>query len=600
MPAIKGTAVAPGLAIAPVHVVGASDEAVPEWTVRGEEVEGEISRLREAIQLASKQLEDQEQMVRRLAGEKDAGILAVHRMILDDPSALATLRTTVRDQRINAEAAVQRLIEQLHSSMGELDGAKVRRYAADVSDPWRAVLDQLMAREREQFAATGDRVVLAAAELTPQVVTFLPRSRILGIAAEKGGRFSHGAVLARSFGIPCVIGVPNLMGRLEQDMQVMIDGDAGTVHLRPDQESIDQFLVRRQRRDARQEALREGASMPAVTPDGERVHVGVNMESVRDLDTFDVNHCDGVGLLRTEFLYMERSQFPSEEEQFRMYRRVLEHMGERPVTLRLLDIGGDKKLPYFQTPDEENPALGWRGLRITLEWQDLLRVQLRAALRSSVYGNTRLLLPMVTSLSEVRAVRRVFDDVKAQLVDQGYEIAADLPVGIMIEVPSSIWILDELVREVDFVSVGTNDLIQYLLAVDRDNHRVSQIYDPQHPAVIRALGTIGEIATRTGTPCSVCGEIAGDYAVTLLLLGLGYREVSVASGLLPEIRYAVRQTPVSEAQRLAAEALKAGSSDEIRAVLNAARERLHERLVKAQTHFSQGSVTPFSDWEGEK
>ncbi|MFT5050441.1 MAG: phosphotransferase system enzyme I (PtsI) [Chlamydiales bacterium] len=583
MSAIKGTPVSPGLAVAPVHVVRAKADAVPVWTVRGSDVDAEIDRLREAIDLVSAELERQQEVVRRNSGDKDAGILGVHRMILDDPSALTTLNNTVREERINAEAAVNQLIATLRSSMEDLDGARVRGYAADVSDPWRAVLDQLMAREREQFAATEQRVVLAAAELTPQVVTFLGRGRVLGIVAETGGRFSHGAVLARSFGIPCVVGLPNLMARLEQGIEVLIDGDAGTANLRPDQESIDQFIVRRQRRDARQEVMKVEAALPAVTPDGVRMHVSVNMESVHDLGAFDVNTCDGVGLLRTEFLYMERSQFPSEEEQFRLYRRVLEHMGDRPVTFRTLDIGGDKQLPYFKTPREENPALGWRGLRITLEWQDLLRVQMRAILRASTYGNAHMMLPMVTSLEEVRAAHRVFDDVRRQLVDQGYDIVEDLPVGIMVEVPSSILILDQLVAEVDFVSVGTNDLIQYLLAVDRDNHRVGKIYDPQHPAVVRALKMIIDICIASDTPCAVCGEIAGDYATTLLLMGLGYREVSLATSLLPEIRYAVRRTSTVEAMDLAARALKAETSEEIRGILDEARERLHERLVEAQT-----------------
>jgi len=583
MSAIKGTPVSPGLAVAPVHVVRAKADAVPVWTVRGHDVAAEIERLREAIDLVSAELERQQEIVRRNSGDKDAGILGVHRMILDDPSALALLSTTVRDERINAEAAVEHLISTLRSSMDDLDGAGVRGYAADVSDPWRAVLDRLMAREREQFSATQERVVLAAAELTPQVVTFLRRERLLGIVAETGGRFSHGAVLARSFGIPCVVGLPNLMARLEQGIEVLVDGDAGTVNLRPDQDSIDQFLIRRQRRNARQDVMQVEASLPAVTPDGVCLQVSVNMESVHDLGAFEVESCDGVGLLRTEFLYMERSQFPSEEEQFRLYRRVLEHMGDRPVTFRTLDIGGDKQLPYFKTPREENPALGWRGLRITLEWQDLLRVQMRAILRASTYGNARIMLPMVTSLEEVRAAHKVFNDVRRQLIEQGYDVAGDVPVGIMVEVPSSILILDQLVDEVDFVSVGTNDLIQYLLAVDRDNHRVGKIYDPQHPAVIRALKMIADSCIAGDLPCAVCGEIAGDYATTLLLMGLGYREVSLATSLLPEIRYAIRRTSTVEARELAEKALNAQTSAEIRTILDDARERLHERLVEEQT-----------------
>jgi phosphotransferase system enzyme I (PtsI) len=249
--------------------------------------------------------------------------------------------------------------------------------------------------------------------------------------------------------------------------------------------------------------------------------VQVNVESVRDLDTFAGEHTDGIGLLRTEFLYLERNEFPSEEEQYRLYRRVLERMEGRPTTLRLLDIGGDKPLPYFQTPQEANPALGWRGIRITLRWRDLLRVQLRALLRASTAGDLRILMPMISSLEEVREVRALFDEVRAQLGDQGYATADDVPVGAMIEVPSALLDIERIVREVEFVSVGTNDLVQYLLAVDRDNPWVSSLYDPHHPAVVRALEQVAVVAGAEKKSCSGCGEFASDPAVARLLFGLG-------------------------------------------------------------------------------
>jgi phosphotransferase system enzyme I (PtsI) len=351
------------------------------------------------------------------------------------------------------------------------------------------------------------------------------------------------------------------------------------VQLKPDQESIDEFLERRRRLDQRQEVLAAHASVPAITTDGHRVAVGVNVASLLDLSTFPVEQCDGVGLLRTEFLYMERNEFPSEEEQFRLYRRIVEHLEGRPLTLRTLDIGGDKTLPYFQTPQEENPALGWRGLRITLEWQDLLRVQLRAAMRASVAGPVQIMLPMVTSIEEVRRARQVFDGVRKQLLDQGYELAQELPLGIMVEVPSCVWALPEIVREVDFVSVGTNDLVQYILAVDRDNSFVSRIYDPAHPAVVRALQHIGEVCQAAGKRCGVCGEIAGDHGFVLMLLGMGFDSLSSAPHFLPEIRYAVRSSSLAEARALAQAAVQATDSAQVHELLSHTRDRLHARLV---------------------
>lgn len=579
MATIKGIPVAPGIALGPVHVVRARPDVVPVWTIREADLEAEVERLGTALSGARDQLEQQCSLVREAAGAKDAGIFAVHRMILEDPSAVGVVEHTIREQRINAEAAVQELIDELHRKMDRLEGASVRHFAADMSEPWLVVLDLLMQREREELGATAERVVLAAAELTPQVATTVERDRILAIVAETGGRFSHGAVLARSFGIPCVVGLTNLLARLEQNLQVIVDGDRGLVELRPDAAAVDEFLERRRQREARLLSLDEHASEPAITPDGHRVAVVANIESIRDLETFDVAHCDGIGLLRTEFLYMERSEFPSEEEQYRLYRRVVDAMHGRPVTIRTLDIGGDKQLPYFKTPRESNPALGWKGLRVTLEWQDLMRVQLRALLRASAHGDVRLLLPMVTSVEEVQAAHRVFDGVRAQLLDQGYEVADDTPVGAMIEVPSAVWIMDELAEEVDFVSVGSNDLTQYLLAVDRDNPFVEKLFEPYHPAVLRALWQVAQAAARAGIPRSLCGELAGDHAMALVLVGMGYDTLSVSPNFLAELRFAIRQTTSSAARELRDEILAARSPTAVREILGRVKARLHEGLA---------------------
>jgi len=531
------------------------------------------------VDLATDELRRRQRLVAAQSGEKDAQIFSVHRHLLNEQSTLRKLEGSIKDQRVNTEACVQQLIESFQRRFANLEGDSVRAYASDVSDPWRLVLELLMSHEREAIVSGTGQVVLAAAELTPQVATYLERDRIQAIVTETGGRFSHGAVLARSFGIPCIVGLPNLISRLEQGMRVCVDGDRGLLQLRPEQADVDQFLQRLARRQARQKALALHAALPSETPDGGRLLVMANIESVRDLDTFDVMHTDGVGLLRTEFLYMERNQFPSEDEQYRLYRQVLRRMEGRPMALRTLDIGNDKQLPYFKIPKESNPALGWRGLRISLQWPDLLRVQLRAALRASAHGQLRVLLPMVSSVEEVQEVHRIFDDVKRQLHDQGYEVAPNIPVGAMLEVPSSVWVLEHLLKEVDFVSVGTNDLVQYLLAADRDNPWVAKLYDPLHPAVICALTHIGRCARAAGKPSSVCGEMAGDYATALMLLGMGFTGVSVAPNLLNEIKYAVRRTPSSEALEIARAAQAESSVEGVRRVLQQVRERLHERQV---------------------
>ena len=578
---IHGTAVAPGLAMAPVHVIRAAPTVVPTWSLRGDEVEGEMARLKAAIGAVSLALEDQRsKLLAAGTSEQEAEIFSVHRMILQDPSALKKVEQRIQEERLNAEACVQHLVEMLEATLSGLEGNSVRNYGADISEPWRIVLQELMSSGREALRSGCAKIVLAASELTPHVVTYLDRDRVLAVVCETGGRFSHGAVLARSFGFPCVVGVPNLLARLEQGMRVIVDGDAGVIHLNPAQSEVDHFLERYKRRQARVESLAANAGLPSETSDGHTFQVKINVESVRDLavEGFDPGHIDGVGLLRTEFLYMERTQFPSEEEQYRLYRRVIEGVGGREVTIRTLDIGGDKQLPYFKTPAEVNPALGWRGVRVSLEWQDLLRVQLRAILRASADGPVRVLFPMVTSYAEVLRLHEIFDQVRDQLNKQGYEVAADLPVGIMVEVPSALLDLPRILPEVDFVSVGTNDLVQYLLAADRDNPWVARLYDPYNPAVMWALDFVAKAANAAGKPCSVCGEMAGDYATALLLLGFGYSGVSVATNFVPQVKFAIRESTLAEAQALAQAVTTMDTAEEVRELLEATRVSLHDRL----------------------
>jgi phosphoenolpyruvate-protein phosphotransferase len=438
------------------------------------------------------------------------------------------------------------------------------------------VLEELMQSEKRDFVAGDEKVILAASQLTPQVVTMLGRDRVLAVICETGGRFSHGAVLARSFGFPCVVGLPNLLSRLEQGMRVIVRGDQGAVQLLPTTDDVDGFLVERSRLQARSEALSTQAELAAETPDGHVVDVMVNIESIHDFGTFNIAHTDGVGLLRTEFLYMERTQFPSEEEQYRLYRRVFKSMDGRPVTLRTLDIGGDKQLPYFNMPKEANPALGWRGIRVTLQWKDLLRVQLRAALRASAHGDLRLMFPMITTLDEVLEIKETIKELRTQLLEQGYEISDKVSLGIMIEVPAAVFTLKQIIQEIDFVSVGTNDLVQYLLAADRDNPFVGNLYDPHQPAVIEALRQVAQIANEAGKSCSVCGEMAGEHMNALLLMGMGYDGFSVAPNFISEVKYAVRRTTTQAAEEIFREVALERSGEGVRQVLQEAGARLME------------------------
>lgn len=553
---IRGTSVSTGLAIGPVHVVSTATDEVPTFTVARERVEEEIARLEEALALASAELDRRRELVAAQAGPKDAEIFGVQKLVLQDPGALGQVKSAIRDQRINAESAIKRLIDRFNESFGGANEDRGRSLIADVSEPWQRVVDALVGRDREIVLSGQQKVVVAAAELTPRVVAYLSRELVLAVVCEVGGRYSHGAVLARSMGIPCVVGLPNLLARLEQDMVVAVDGNRGLLQLAPSAADEADFEESLKRNESRRRELAKVAVGPVTTRDGAPFRIEANIEGLRDLELYNPDTIDGVGLFRTEFLYMERNQFPSEEEQYRVYRQVLEYMGDKPVTMRTLDVGADKTLPYFKTPREANPALGWRGLRISLAWSDLLRVQLRALMRASVHGNLRVLLPMVTGLEEIREVRAIFDNIRKDLEAQGYDVLPDIPVGIMIEVPSAFITLRTLIQEVDFISVGTNDLVQYLLAVDRDNPWVVKNFEPYHPAVMVALEFVARTAREAGKPSCVCGDMAGDPATALLLLGMGFEAVSAAAHFAPEIKHAVRSVSSAEAHELGQRVIK--------------------------------------------
>ncbi|MDF1800651.1 MAG: phosphoenolpyruvate--protein phosphotransferase [Planctomycetota bacterium] len=570
---IKGTSVSTGLAIAPVHVVTSGADEIPTFTVGEGRIDAEIARLEEALASASAELDRRREIVASQAGPKEAEIFGVQKLVLQDPGALEQVQSAIREQRINAESAVKLLIDRLSQTLGKLGEDQSRGFVADVSEPWKRVLDALLNRDREAVLSVGEKVVVAAAELTPRTVTYFSREYLLGVICEVGGRYSHGAVLARALGIPCVVGVPNLLARLEQDMIVAVDGDRGFLQLSPSDEDEAEFEERLIGRQERASSMAELALSPAETSDGAKLTVKANIEGLRDLDTFDIATIDGVGLFRTEFLYMERNQFPSEEEQYRVYRRVLERLDGKPVTMRTLDIGADKKLPYFKTPHEPNPALGWRGLRIALGWSDLMRVQLRALMRASVHGNLRILLPMVTSLEEVREVHKLYDLLRKELVSQGYDVAEHVPVGAMIEVPSSFLTLRHLIKEVDFVSVGTNDLVQYLLAVDRDNPWVANLFEPYHPAVLMALKYVASTTREAGKSCGVCGDMAADPATAVMLLGMGFDSISAAAHFAPEIKHAVRSVTMEEAEELAKRLDEQAESQAVRGILEEFGER---------------------------
>ncbi len=578
---LNGRPVSPGVAVGPALVATElTPERVPERRIPAAEAEAALQALEEARQRAIEGLKRIQAATTRELGIQDAAIYGAQISVLQDPDALKFLRAAIQEQRLAPESAIQALLDRFTQLFESMEGGDVQGWVADLRDPWVAVLRELGAREAEQWSGEGEAAVpliLVVAELSPAVVGRHHRTPLAGIVAARGGRFSHGAVLARSFGIPCVSGIEGAETRIRSGDRLVVYGDQGRVVVGAGEDELREARAAADQIRAIQEALTRQAREECRTADGVRIRLEANIESPRDLDLFDPDIVDGVGLFRTEFAFMERRSFPSAREQQRLYRRILEKMEGRPVVFRTLDTGNDKPLPYFETPAEANPALGWRGLRVSLEFPDLFLVQLKALVRARAAGRVRILLPMVTTLEEMRSARECYERV---LDEAGLKREEAPPLGAMIEVPSAAVVLPALARECDFLSVGTNDLIQYLFAVDRDNGRVADLYQPYHPAHLQVLQRIARVCRDAGKPFSACGEMAGYMAGALFLVGAGFRTLSIAPAFVPKIQATLREASLAELEALAARAADCEVAEESTALLEEAAARLWERAVE--------------------
>ncbi len=558
---LGGTSVSPGVGVGRVEVAHeATLRRIPRLTLDGASREDALERLDAARLGAIAELERIQAATTRELGIQDAAIYGAQIAVLHDPDAHKTLSRLVLDEDLRPISAVQALIDQFETLFENLEGGDRKNWAADLRDPWMAVVRHLQdISAHEQDEASSKPRILVAEELTPSLVSRHHKRPVAGILCTRGGRFSHGAVLARSFGIPAVTGIENVHIKAHPGESALVFGDEGRALLGADARQLRRAKQRSKEQARVRDSLQRAAQDPCFTADGEAMDIMVNIESPRDLEDFDAQTVAGVGLFRTEFAYMERPSFPSVQEQAEVYRSVLDRFPDKPVVFRTLDIGGDKQLRYLEHPAEKNPVLGWRGLRFSLEWQDLFLLQVSAIARTRESGDARILLPMVTTLEEVRQAK--------ELVVRACGAADPPPLGIMIEVPAAALALRDLAEEVDFVSIGTNDLTQYLFAVDRDNPWVSNLYQPYHPAHLRVLRSMVRTCRSVGKPVSVCGEMASHQPGALFLLGAGFRQLSLASPFVAEMKAFLRQISSQEARKWANQAAQGGTAAEALATL---------------------------------
>jgi phosphotransferase system enzyme I (PtsI) len=567
MDQLNGIPASPGIAVAPVFLFAIEDaQAVPLRRIAVSEVAAEWERFRAAVEKAKQEVTVLRDKAMAEAGEEQAAIFESHLLMIDDPDIRERMERSLGSSLVNVERVLMDIERELVEKLDKAEDASLRERVTDIKDVSRRILGHLLEREGPSLAGISEDVVLVARDLLPSDMISMNRARVKAVITEAGGRTSHVAILARAFEIPAVLGVAGALSRLRDAKIVSVDGDRGLVVADPDEAALSLAAVARDEAAAHLLELAALRDLPAVTSDGVRVLVKANIEVPEEAEAVLAHGADGIGLFRSEFLFLG-GHVPDEEEQLRAYRSVIEAMKGKPVTIRTLDIGGDKVLPELGAQDEKNPLLGWRAIRFCLSREDIFKIQLRAMLRAAVYGELRIMFPMIATGDELDRALVLVDEARAECLAKGQKVATELPVGIMIEIPGAAMTSDILARKADFFSIGTNDLIQYTMAVDRGNEKVAYLHEPYHPAVLRLVARTIENGKAAGIPVGMCGEMAADPASAVVLLGLGLEEFSMSSAAVPAVKRAIRSTSLEEAKAVAAAAMALSSSSEVAAYL---------------------------------
>jgi phosphotransferase system enzyme I (PtsI) len=563
---LRGIGVSPGVGLAPAVMVRWELPNVPDRTVEPGEVDSEVQRLHAAVRETVRALEGLRDRVLQRAGAEASGIFDAQIMLAQDAEFLGQVEHLIRTNRLSAETAFEFKALEVRNLWGSSQSMRLRERITDLSAVQIRVLQALLGRPVEVVWAgptDADRVVIVTKELTPGLTVQLDRDQVAGVVSEEGTRTSHAAILAHSLGIPCVMGAAGALAKVRPGSMVLLDGSAGSVLIDPTEGELAEAKARVTRRRRTEAELQAIVHEPAVSPDGRTFTLYGNVDLPEEIEAA-VNHgAEGVGLLRTEFLITGRTHLPTEDEQYVYFRRVASAFPNMPVIIRSFDLGGDKFPAAWQVPTEANPFLGWRSIRVCLDEPEIFRPQLRAVLRAAADRDIRLMLPLITGLDEVEASLAMLAEEAEGLAKAGVRAAKTVPVGVMIETPAAVVLADALAKKVAFFSVGSNDLTQYTLVVDRGNARLAERFNPLHPAVVRQLDQVRRAADGAGIPASVCGEMASDPIAVVLLTGLGYGSFSVAPPSLPLVKSVVRSVPHAVATEVAERALAANTAAEV-------------------------------------
>ncbi|QEW31264.1 phosphoenolpyruvate-protein phosphotransferase PtsI [Erwinia billingiae] len=565
---ISGILASPGIAFGKALLLKEDEIVINRKKIAADQVEQEVQRFLDGRTKAASQLEAIRIKAGESLGEEKAAIFEGHIMLLEDEELEQEIIALIKDDLSSADTAAHSVIEGQAKALEELDDEYLKERAADVRDIGKRLLQNILGLHIVDLSAIADEVLLVAKDLTPSETAQLNLDKVLGFITDLGGRTSHTSIMARSLEIPAIVGTGNVTSQVKNDDYLILDGVNNQIYVNPTAEKIEELKAIHAQYVGEKNDLAKLKDLPAITLDGHQVEVCANIGTVRDVAGAERNGAEGVGLYRTEFLFMDRDSLPTEEEQFQAYKAVAEAMGSQAVIVRTMDIGGDKDLPYMNLPKEDNPFLGWRAIRIAMDRPEILHAQLRAILRASAFGKLRIMFPMIISVEEVRTLKGELETLKAQLREEGKAFDETIEVGIMVETPASAAIAHHLAKEVDFFSIGTNDLTQYTLAVDRGNDLISHLYNPMTPSVLTLIKQVIDASHAEGKWTGMCGELAGDERATLLLLGMGLDEFSMSAISIPRIKKIIRNTNFEDAKALAEQAMAQPTADELMNLVN--------------------------------
>lgn len=566
---ITGIPASPGIVFGKALVLKEEKIVLDTQKISEDQVEAEVARFYAGRDAAVEQLNSIHQRALKSLGEEKAAIFEGHLMILEDEELEEEIIDYLRSNKVNASVAASKIIDQQVEMLSEIDDEYLKERAGDIRDIGNRLIKNILGMHIVDLGDITEESILVAYDLTPSETAQLNLEKVLGFITDIGGRTSHTSIMARSLELPAIVGTNDVTARVNTGDYLILDAVNNRVYVNPTQAEIDELKTLEAKLAEEKAELAKLKDLPAVTLDGHKVDVVANIGTIRDCEGAHRNGAEGVGLYRTEFLFMDRDQLPSEEEQFIAYKEVVEAMEGRLVVLRTMDIGGDKELPYLNLPKEMNPFLGWRAVRIALDRREILHAQLRAVLRASAFGKLAVMFPMIISVEEIRELKSVLETLKAELRAEGKAFDENIQVGVMVETPSAAVNAKFLAKEVDFFSIGTNDLTQYTLAVDRGNELISHLYNPMSPSVLGLIKQVIDASHAEGKWTGMCGELAGDERATLLLLGMGLDEFSMSAISVPRIKKLVRHVNYQEVKALADEVLQKPTATEIEQLIQA-------------------------------